>query len=483
MYNNNLNASLYGTKKITVCRLVIQETGTYNRQYKRAFNSALDGQAVRTLLNTVEQTKTITATTIANIGMPLVMPSAEPEGLVEIANGWSQQRFKFFLELEIEDQMGSVKREYVIGYTDYMGTSHSGALDNNMQFFVNAVNIVRVNTRVTPIGTQTYSAIVDNSQVICNNDYNNVHAQEQLYVMRPDDIFTRIESGDLAEYGGMGTFTDTRLFATRKPMKNNRVNTSPTKFVASLLDSFRSASNADQSFNQSTVYQSAKDSIASNPIAQDPFISFIQNECEFGNSFTLSLLRSLDPNVDRVTVVSRLSPQDRMGLHYAGNSCDWGGSDMETVIATTLLQSVPSYMLESYINDVTFKASNDGFGGKMMVVVSDVNSFMQNTSLERYIQGFVFRIETELMKALSYNNQMLLDVTFKADLLDEVQIQVGINGNQKKHYVAPAFADSLLTPNTTRNVAAVSTMSNHFDSLFSQIADMTGNNSNSFGNI
>lgn len=483
MHNNNLNASLYGTKKIKVKRLIIQETGTYGQQYKRAFTSALDGHAVRSLLDTVEQTKTITASTIASIGLPLVMPSADTEGVVAIPNGWKQKRFKFFLELAIEDQMGSIKNEYIVGYTDYMGTSYSGALDNQMAFFVNAVNIVRVNTRITPIGTQTYSAIIDNSQVICNNNYDNAHAQAQMFVMRPDDIFTRIESSDLSQYGDNTTFVDTRLFASRKPMKNNRVNTSPTNFVASLLDSFRSANNADHSFNQTNVYQSAKDSLASSPIAQDPFISFIQSECEFGNSFNLSLLRSLDPEVDKVTVVVPMSHQARMGLHQADNSCDWGGSDVETLIASTLTQSVPAYMLESFLNDVNFRASNDGFGGKMVVVVSDANSFMQGSSLARYIEGFAFRVENELMKALSYNNQMLVDVWFKADLLDEVQIQVSVNGGMPKTFVAPAFADSLMTPNTTHNQANVATMTNHFDSLFSQIADMTGTEGNSLGNI
>lgn len=480
MYDT-FNTSLYGNKRISVVRLIIQETGTYNRQFRRSFVSSVDGKSARQLIDMAEQTRNITAATIANLGVPLVQPSSSPEGEAPIVNGWNEKRFRFFMELRIEDQLGSIKNEYLVGYTDYKGMSHGGHLDNHMRFYVNAVNITRSSVRVTPIGSQTISSVIDNSQILANTNYAGVNSQDQMFGMRPDDIFNRIEFADTAAFSGE-SFTDTRLFFSRKPSKNKRLNTSPSNFVASMLDSYRGAQNSEAGYGNTNVYETAKSTVSSAPIAQDPFLSYVQNQGELGNSFTLGTLRDLDPNVNNVIAVSHLSLERLATLHNAGSTCDWGGSDINTIIATSLAQAVPSYMLENFINDISFMATNQSFGSEMLMTIMDANSFMMNTSLVNHIEAFKFRIINELLKSLTYNNQLGIDIKFKCDLLDEIWISVAVNGGPEITYVAPAFADSLFSPNYTRNQNTVAAMANDFDTLFSQMREMS-DNSPAFGNV
>lgn len=479
---DTFNTSLYGNKRISVVRLVIQETGTYNRQFRRSFVSSVDGQSVKSLVDMAEQTRTIAASTIASLGLPFVQPSSTPEGEAPIVNGWEEKRFRFFMELRIEDQLGSIKNEYLVGYTDYKGISHGGHLDNQMRFFVNAVNITRSAVRTTALGTQTVSSVIDNSQILANTNYSGIHSQNQLYGMRPDDIFNRIEHADISAFSGE-SFVNTSLFLSRKPTKNKRLNTSPSNFVASLLESYRGAQNSEAGYGNANVYETAKRSVSSQPIAQDPFLSYVQNQGELGNSFTLGTLRELDPNVNNVIAVSHLSLDRLASLHNAGSTCDWGGSDINTVIATTLAQSVPAYMLENFINDVSFMATNQGFGSDMVVTVMDANSFMMNTALSVHIEAFKFKLINELFKSITYNNQIGIDIKFKCDLLDEIWISVSINGGPEYVYVAPAFADSLFSPNYTWNQNTVSAMATDFNALFSQLSEISDSTVSGFGNV
>jgi len=341
------SSSMYALKNLKVKRLLIQETGTYNQQWKRPFASNMDANTFNTIVENVHQARKITSSALTGVANQFIQPSATPESHILIPNGWNERRLRFFLEVETEHQIGASQTEYIVGYTNYAGLSEQGHLDPNMTFHINSVNTVRNSYMNTPLGNQVIQNVIDSSHVIVNEQYTGLTQPNKLFRLRPEDVFVQLESNEL-EQEANGDFTDTRLTVNREPIKSRRTNAIAPVYVASVLDSYLQTQRADHTeSNQSTIFESAYHSIKSDSCSNDPFISFIKNKGDAtGNSFSYNDLIQMDPGTSHNTVVIKMTPAIRSTLHQTGITADWGASNGETVFATCISQSTPGYMLD-----------------------------------------------------------------------------------------------------------------------------------------
>lgn len=467
-------SSMYGIKNMKIKKLIIQETGTYNQQWKRPFNSGLDGQTFNTIMENVQSARAIKPTALTGVANQFIHPTAQPESHIVIPNGWNERRLRYFLEIQTESQIGAIQTEYVVGYTDHNGLSLGQHLDPQMRFFINAVNTTRSMVQNTPLGSQTIQNVIDSSHILANEHYAGILNPSQVFRLRPEDVFVQMDSMEIQQETS-GDFTDTRLTIGREPIKSKRSNAIAPVFVSSILDSYLQTQRAEHNGGSRTeLIESARHAIKSPSIATDPFMSFIRSRSDqSGNSFTYQDLLALDPNVQAVTVLLPMTPTIRSTLHEAGTTADWAASNGETLFATCVSQSVPGYMLDHCINKLHFQATNRSIGSQIQVQIVDVKSFMQGVDITPQVQAMIFKLETELLRDLSYNNQMDFMLDMRCDLLGETWINVSINGGALYTYVSPSFADALMSPVTTSNQQNLIAIANDFDTLLDQIGDST----------
>ena len=81
-------------------RFQMWETGTYNRQWRRPYNTKIDGQTLKVLNERLQNYTNFTPAALSGIANQFISPSTQPELLVPIKNDWNTPRIRFMMEIE-----------------------------------------------------------------------------------------------------------------------------------------------------------------------------------------------------------------------------------------------------------------------------------------------------------------------------------------------------------------------------------------------
>lgn len=465
---------MYGVKDMRVMRFLIQETGTFDEQYRRPFQTGLDGQSHAQIMETVASSHKITAAALAGVANNFIKPAATPESLVQIPQGWATKRLRFMLEIQTTDRVGFTTVETITGYTDHAGLSMYNSIDQNMVFFINNVNVTRTNTVHTPLGNQSYQSLVDASHVLVNDAYTGITVPQKTYGLRPEDVYTQIDNATMQQEIGNEMLLDGRSIITTNSKLSRRTNAIAPVYVASVLDSYRQSSQGSWDASQSHLMETAGASVASEEARSDPFLAFLRSRsaAQTSHTFTYGDLVALDPNVASVTKVDPVSHGMASGLSYTGLSANWAATDYTTQFAAILAQSVPGYMLSYCLNKIHIRSTNLDIGGRMSTAFQRApGSLNRGMDISPQISAFIFRLENELLKDLSYNGQMGFSFDLICDLMGETRITLSLNGQPEMLYVAPSFCDALLAPVVTNDIHVLGQIANDFGNLMRDMED------------
>lgn len=465
---------MYGTKTMGVVRLIIQQTGTYNAQYRRPYTTQLTQQTADLILDTVSQKNTITAATVAQAASGFITPMATAEQEVGILNGWQTPRLRFLLEVRSEDHMGVALTEYITGYTEYSDLSMSNLIDPKMTFFINNISMTRNVTHRTPLGTQTYQNVLDNSHILVNDQFTNMFDTNKMYSLKPENILSDMETSGILD-DDLSYYDTTTTLTKAVPTKANRKNNIAPVYVASMLDAYLQTSRSEDYATHSALIEGATRAVESSTYVDDPFLTWMQARkaqrgfgIATGNMFTLEDLCALDPNT---TNVMRLANRVESTAHQVGQTSGWGGSDGFTHFAATLSQALPAYMSQFCFTKVHFTSTNYSINGEIATIIADAKGYNATMDISRDIASFVFRMNNELLSSLSFNNTMPFQLEVRCDLLGETWIDVSLNGEPSVMYVTPSFTDALMTPIVTTNQNIIHGISRDFGGLMSAMVE------------
>lgn len=468
----------YGYQSVHIVKLIMQETGTYNQQWRRSFESNLTGDIHNTIMDNCDKVRRITPGILTGVANQFIRPSATPERPISIINGWDMRRFRFFMEVHSTSHIGNTMIQYVTGYTDHYGCSASGSLDPNMVFYINAVSTTRSSIRTTPMGSQNVQTMMDSSHLLYQTEYTNTFTspQGQTHKMRPEDIFVGMQNTELrndATDTGESDFMDTRTYLTTKPVKASRGHSSSPVYLASILDAYVQTSRAASLTGASSIemLDTAGGHVTAARTNQDPFIKKLLDSGN-GGTFTYSELTRIDPGIGAKIIVAPLTPALRSTLHMAGQTQNWQGSDYETQFATTLSQAVPGYMLDNCLQSVRFNATNETAQG-IMVFITNFDTLLQGIELAPYIGAFSHAVQKTLLQDLTYNNQISFSLEMSCNLIGDTRIELSLNGGPRVPYVSPCFCDNLMSPLVTSDFQKFTALANDLSTVVDYLADAT----------
>lgn len=457
---------------LRITKLLIHETGTYNQQYRRPYVTNLEAGTLNALSERLNGADKLMPSMMAGVANQFIAPSATPEKEVGIVGGWGERRMRFMMEVEHVYATGVKITEVILGYTNYAGITVSGAVDPRMEFFVNSTLQVRNSIERTPMGNQTYSSVVDSSHVLADNNFTGLYTPEKDQRMRPEDVYSLMSRSHIPD---MGNTLDMRTTLTNQAVKSRRSNSQAANYMAGILDNYKNAT-ATSEFGQGAqeILNTARGYAAELPAARDPFLMAISQirGTAVGNTFSYGDLRSLDPNVDAMTAAVFMQETQRAQTHSIGQTQLWGGADRDTSVATILSQSVPSLLMDLMLTRIVFKSSNRFIGGEVQTHVFDAQGF-SNVDLSEFVRLFQIRLAHEILKDITYDNQVDFAIEMRVDLLGETWIGIEFDNHPRVDFVTPSFCDALTVPVLTSNQEASMTLARDFDMLFETVQNNT----------
>lgn len=487
-----------GATNVRVVRFLIIETGTYNDQYRRPYVTQATGDVIAALDERIDRNEHIVPASISGLANNVLTMQTQPENNTKIINGWGERRLRFMMEIEYTLGIGAHVTEVLTGYTDYLGLSRlnyggHATLDDDMSFYVNSIIQLTSTVVATGVGRQEYVNVTDNSQLIVNNNFEDIYQDGQQFRMRPTDVYATMNLG-LA--GGFdASVDDTRTKVTTAPMKSRRSNGLPTAYAANLLESYKNASMGEV-FGQSEdqVLARARNTVAEISVMDDPFMKAIaqMRNAPVGNTFTLREIQRMDPGATAPGVLftfsqleaQRMIPQGQQqgpgAMHERGQTALWHSADAVTHAAAIIAQAVPSMVADLALTEVAIHTTNmipQGFAPQMSpyggrpvnTYFGYLNSFSKKVALPHAAERLKVRLETELLRDLSFNGAVDFDIDIFVNLIGDTMIKISLGGGPKVDFVVPSFCDALLAPVVTRDQTRQFQIAKDFHEIFGRV--------------
>lgn len=466
---------MFGTQQgqqgvgLKINKLMIQDSGTYNVQYRRPYQTHLEGSTLGLFRERTGGSESIAPAQLAGFAGQFISPQATPESAINIPQGWNEVRCRFMMEIEYDYYTGGRITEIVLGFTDHVGITHTGMVDPNMQFFVSSVTHLRTTPMPTATGRQAVTNVIESSQVLMSPVWQDIYTPQREQMLRPTDIFSVISRSHLPPQADV---MDLRNAMTNNAVKSRRANNQPAAYTARILQSYKhAAASQEQGAGEQEILGQARGFVNEASTGQDPFlraVNQIQQHQGIGNFFTYKDLMELYPDVVHVTVPVMLMPTERMQVHQAGQTADWGAANQETLVATSLSNSVPALMAEVGLTRLIFTSTNRTIGGAMLTTIVDADSF-GNIDLTQPCHTLMARLEGEVLRDLTYENSIDYAIEMRVDLVGETWLKMSLNGQAEVDYVTPSFCDALLAPVITSNVELTRSLAEDFETLTNEV--------------
>lgn len=461
---------------MNVAHLILIRTGTYNDMAIRPYQANTTPESTMQLMESTAGGKRVQASNLAGIAGQIIRPSSEARGQVDIVGGWSNPRMRFMMEVHHQTMQGDTQIQYLTGYTDYDGVTNSGAVDQNMRFFVNnsiTTRKLRVNT---PYGVNTQLAVADAAQVLYGNPTRNYMTLESsMHTMRPEDIFGQIGNmHDEGTFGGAPVYDMRTPFTSGPLKKSSRSNGSSSQYLSKVLQTYKSTiATADHTSDFSALANTMAGTVREPGISTDPFLGTLSrmgtslvNE----GSFTYGELCKICPETDARTDVITPSNAQAATMHQRGMSDNWTASTHEALLSTILTHAVPSIMIDLMLTVVSFKVTNRTVGGQPFLQLVNYESFTQGVDLTAFLENFQQRFLAEVFRDITRDGQIDMEITGTFDLLGESVIDISYMGNPVTRYVAPSFCDSLMAPVVAYDAENVRMLATDVDTIANAIS-------------
>lgn len=487
MNNNPYLMIPQGNRPLRVRQLVLADTGTYDEQFRRPYQSNVDRHTIATLQERISTNRPVLPGAVVGLTDQIIQPQFEHEGIIQVAGGWGERRFRWFAIIEHVDRFGVSIFEIASGWTDTRGISWNGSINPDMVFHIGNILTMRSSTMPNAHGVMSpVFNIAEASQVLVNNSYQGVHTGHHMqHRLKPYDVYSAMDRLEVNDIMRERRINDTRAVMTTRPTKSRRVNAVPGQYVSAVIDGYRKGLAADE-FGQAEdqVLDHAKESVEEEPVGDDLFLRAVASirGMQTTSFFTWRDLETIDRNItsDEVTkVVMMGSPRavvDDGSMYTRGQGAQWdasrGGNSNARYpqIATTIAQAVPSLMMSLGLLRVVIHSTNRTIGGQMITTVTDPQAAVElmrvRIDMSGPLQVFKDQLEMQLFSPLSFHGQTDYQLTIAADLMGETAIKMVFGGGTEEVYVVPSFADALLSPLVTANGQRLNDIARDFGRIF-----------------
>lgn len=417
--------------------------------------------------------------------------------LIEIPNGWGEERLSFIITVLTEDYSGSQCRQILTGFTDKADLSMSGHIDPDMVLFINNTFTIRDSEIETGRGRRRNSRMESSEYIIRGRratERNLMGVQNHDTLLRPQDIFfQKAEASTISRFGGADRYTDARTSLTGDFKTAKRIHNNPANYLSDIIRTGVTAETVSQN-ERGTVHgddtrmdeqmeymndlnpdeRAAAMLRGSELHRNELFRNFIsRTEYEHNAEITFEQFEECVewPDNIRATMMGFGQAQRSSGRYQRGDSSDWKGANILTLGAEMVSKTLPALMMNNFIGDAIINMTNDTLDGQILCRVINARPLIKDMDIDRYEQALEQRLETDLGLIISRNNQLLFDLSVDINVAKDMIIELALDGGQKERFISPVFCDGLISPMKTNDGSILDSIVNDMDDLITAAID------------
>ena len=484
----------FGGDVITIRKMLVQQTGEFKQVYNRGWELDLDENAfnsIRNRLHGAGPTSQLSGSMLKGMGR-LLTPSMELDtrrDAIHIPDGWDRPRCRFMMEVEVDNRFGSLDTYYLQGFSDHLGLTSSGKIDTHMRWFVNGFIRVQFFERETRRGVERYGVVKNSAQVI--NGRLIYDEDKPVTLTRTVDLFSAIQENYM-QAGSVEEIVDHRhlLNSSADSHFANRIDNLPGQYLGSALNTYRRSIDTDQFGTDKEDILSRTQQLLNSELMnsqENPLlIALAQVQGQPTTTvFTIDDLLDVDPDCGRSGIISgtSLSPRAHSSLAHTGSDVsDWTSSDLEGQWAVQLSNAISALMMKHYHTGLNARISNMNYDGAPKTEVRDALPVAEG--LPREVFENMIRAIEDFLDDLSLEGRMHFSVDVIANLYDQTEVRVSINGDREQRFFVPSFADSVMTPFYSRDQGLLTRLSTDVERLLGDVSsEISGSSFNIIGGV
>jgi hypothetical protein len=480
-------------------RLSLYYTPAQQEQYHRPFVASGDVDA---FYNCTAGGSRLQASQIANSAGQFIRPAFQHGARVDIANGFSNIRYAFFLEI-VAPLHGSLDGdemvEVISGYTssDYEDGGVKRSFMNNDNVLISPDLVFYVNNRIRftrHTARGSIARVKYDLEAPCMLVHDQGNRNTNIRTLRPEDVLyhqeTRLATGSPRVIKRI----DMRANIVGTTVANARYN-SPSHYVSDLLRAHLRA--ADPEVNQDTPYGNYHNRVT-DTISQ---LAAMDGACKSGAEslyyrtvcksamhksaqFTFSMLCDTWTfnYVDDRTVV--YDPKSSLSLIDPMDTKPWHGSNEEVMIAYQLTHIMPYILMQQLLSELTITITNRTMDNRVNITVFDPKEISQGfftIAREEWLCG---AIQMEVVEGVLRNcnvDDYTIQMTFR--LCTNSDIRISLDGRPFSDYCAPMFCSSIYSPQVATNEADINNVSDSIVSMTELISCSSHPYSSNYGSL
>lgn len=467
---------------VTVENIFLAETGTYNPLFSRNFemnrNAAAVGKVVNDLSNRVlESGLTVTPDLMAGLSSSLVAPSADAGSMLSIPSGWDRPRFRMRMIVRVGLPSGMESRFEIQGYSEHKDIMQSGIPDSNMRFYINSITKI-----ASQVGINGQSSLVSQgSAQILNGAISMTPTATGVFALRPRDVVGEIQTQYTQADAGVD-YKDGRANLSGRSAGSTRTNAIPASYLSTTLEAWMTACQQNEIVNDRGVVSNSLTMLAENFYDENPFVSAIIGKQGVGNGgwFTFNTLSALDPSFTpaKALMENRLNIMMHGGMTAhdivsIGSGSHWNGRDIEAIWAASLAQSIPAIMSKYYIGKFGFTATNQVFGGQIVITPTMMKSSNVNAMNQIVLTAMINEIQRTILKDLSMDNLITFNLTAAIDSYGDTRIDIAIDNRPVQTFFMPTFCDAIASPMLTHDRSNLEGVAHGIESIVRTVVGNT----------
>lgn len=456
--------------KIYVENLYLVESPTYHDLPMRPYVTQIEGSLIDRIEERYSKARRFTAPMLADIASQFLVPDNRTRGVIEIPNGWGSRRGRFVLTLDIQIGTGDRLKQMVVGYTNSVGFTTRN-VDPDMEFYVNNTFMLSQRRVRTDHGYRMMYVPTEINDVVSDRENAGLRRRnDEVYTMRPEDVFSTIDAGQSLDH--VEELTDLRTTLNKNAIKSSIGNRISSRFMSSVLSSRQKAiENTDYGSSVLDINGSAQGYAMDAYATDDVFlraISNIRGLTTTVDNFTYRDLLKIDPEADDRTTPNLLDDNSLSTSRHEQETTRLDGQEEEDRVAAIIAMGVPALMIESGLMSLRFQAHNQDADERYTFIPTKATSFIQDTSLEPFVDKFRERFIDEVVHPLTGGDRYDIGLDVHVRAFGDIDFTMYWDGADRGRYVLPCFCSSLASPILTSDRRDVRTMAKRFDELFDQ---------------
>jgi len=466
-----MEQNMFGIQQveITVDKIIIAPVQGYQEQFIRPYDLSVSHDDLNNLEKVVS-----TALNRPNMAIKptelvreinLLEPMSTPIAKSEIIGGWGQERAVFLMSVRwIDPYTGTEEVLYLTGYSDYPELNPlTGTVDENMRLYPNtAILLYKVLTPNGPVlkikdsFTIEYETDSGKLSILRDDSF-----QDSKLLIRPYDTLSVIENA-------MEDFNTIPIESSLLDLNTvDRTDLIPVNHLTTTINGILQGSLMNSGTYETDTITYGKLATKKVKLKEIEFFRRLIKELgpTPGLSFPLKWLFKLDKTLtsDRVFVANYMTGDTALQAISTGQAGanenifntnlplvltsdigeNAGDALLESKLAVLVRDAVSSLLAKNILLDIAFSITNNVPTNEFLFQPYFAFPAVDGVNTVALVEKFKYEFLNLIGPQITRNGRLIVDIDVYSSVTGDTKIAISINGNEKRLYRFPTFADSL----------------------------------------